>query len=88
MSTSDLRIGNSRAISGKVSPAHPRRSISLLVRRDGSGVISRRLDLDAGSSYEFVFRPRKKGRYSVKVLFAGDADHKPSEATKAFTVTK
>lgn len=86
LSTATVRLGATKAISGAVAPAHTG-SVKVTIKRDGKQVLARNLPL-SGSRYSLRYKPNAVGSYSVTVSFAGDADHKPSAATKSFRVIR
>ncbi|HEX2110139.1 MAG TPA: hypothetical protein VHF67_01185 [Gaiellaceae bacterium] len=74
-------------VRGAVSPAHRGRVSVTLQRRRGSRfvrVAAKGVALNAASRYATSFRRPRARLCRVVVRFAGDADHRPSTATRAF----
>lgn len=78
----DLKLGKSRTISGRVSPAHPKKVVRLTIKRGKQVVLRKNLGLNESSAYRYRYKPNRPGRYSVNVRFPGDADSKPSDKTR------
>jgi len=75
------------AARGAVSPAHRGRVSVTLQRRRGSRfvrVAAKNVALNAASRYSTSFRRPRAQFCRIVVRFAGDADHRPSTATRAF----
>ena len=84
----DLKLGQSRPLSGTVSPAHSG-TVELVVKRNGTLVLTKALPLDAASSYRFSYKPTSTGNYTAQVTFAGDADHlNGSSPIRSFKVVR
>lgn len=89
VSTANLKLGQSRVISGRVSPAHPGKTVTLTIKRNGKNVLVRNLRLNGASSYSFRYRPNGVGRYTVSVRFAGDRDHRSDNSpTRSFKTVR
>jgi hypothetical protein len=89
VSKATLKLGKSRAISGKVGPAHAGETVRVTVERNGRPVLNRNLRLNGASAYSLNYRPKSVGRYTVQVRFAGDEDHTPAaSALKSFRVVR
>jgi hypothetical protein len=73
VSSSDLKLGRSRVVSGTVSPAHGG-SVRLVVKRNGS-IIERKSATLNDSRYRFGYKPTRPGRYTFYAIFPKDADH-------------
>ena len=86
--TKDLKLGQSRTIAGKVSPAHAGKVVKMTIKRPGQPALVRNLRLDASSVYKFSYKPNKTGRHTVTVNFAKDSDHLGGSATKSFRVVR
>ena len=86
VSKANLKLGQSRVISGRVVPAHDS-SVKVTIKRNGKRVLSRNLKLK-DSRFTLRYKPRAVGVYSVRIAFAGDADHKPNAAAKSFRVVR
>lgn len=85
---SQLKVGQRRAISGRVFPNH-RNSVDATIKRNGKVIERRRVLLDNRSRYRFVYRPRTPGRYAFFVTFPGDRDHLPNRSPqKSFRVVR
>lgn len=78
----DLKLGKSRTISGRVSPAHPNKAVRLTIKRGKQVVLRKNLGLNESSAYRYRYKPNRPGRYSLNVRFPGDADSKPSGKTR------
>ncbi len=78
----DLKLGKSRTISGRVSPAHPKKVVRLTIKRGKQVVLRKNLGLNESSAYRYRYKPNRPGRYSVNVRFPGDSDSKPSDKTR------
>lgn len=85
VSSSTIGIGQRNMISGIVRPSHSGR-VTLTIRKPGADLV-RNLPL-RGSRFSFNYKPPVAGRYTVSVRFAGDADHRPSSASKSFRVIR
>ena len=88
VAATDLKLGRARAISGAVAPAHEG-EVELIVERKGKAVLQKNLPIDANSRFATSFKPTAPGTYSVRVSFAGDADHAAGNSpTKTFRVVR
>jgi manganese oxidase len=86
-SLSSFRLGRPVTISGDIKPARGG-AVTLIVNRAGSQVLSEELTL-ANSRYSFRYTPAQAGTYTVRAVFAGDADHLGnSSPEKSFRVTR
>ncbi len=72
-STTNLKLGKSRTISGAVSPAHTG-SVTLTIKRDGAVLTTKTLTLSS-SKYSFTYKPPSVGTYSFSASFGSDTDH-------------
>ncbi|QIN78432.1 hypothetical protein GBA65_07730 [Rubrobacter marinus] len=71
---SNLKLGQTRLISGRLTPAHPGRPVKVTIRRGGRIVAVR----NVASTFSFRYKPTRTGLYSVRASFAGDADTRAS----------
>lgn len=85
MSSGTMQLGQRKLISGVVRPAHSGR-VTLTIKKPGADVV-KNLTL-RNSRFSFNYKPPVVGAYSVNVRFSGDADHKPSTATRSFRVIR
>ncbi len=68
----DLKLGQSRAITGLVShQSHGGLPVTVVVRRNGAVVEERRLRLDREVHYGFGYRPSRPGDYTFVARFDG-----------------
>lgn len=67
---SNLALGRSRLISGRLTPAHPGSPVKVTIKRNGRQVGVR----NVGSVFSFRYRPSATGLYALSASFAGDAD--------------
>jgi uncharacterized protein YjdB len=87
MSTTTLKLGGTKQFSGVVRPAH-NTSVRMIVRKNGTQVLSRNLTL-TNSRFTSSYKPnRGVGNYSVTIIFPKDADSLSSSATKSFRVIR
>lgn len=88
LSKSRVDAGRRVAISGSVAPSQ-QGDVYLTIRRGGktlrNGVP---LTLSNSSTYEYVYRPKSAGDYTVIVFSPGDADHQPGSTTRTLRVKK
>lgn len=81
----DLTLGRSRLVSGRLTPAHPGRPVKVIIRRNGQQVAVR----NVASVFSFRYRPNATGLYSLTASFAGDADTRPdSSPVRRFRVVR
>ncbi len=82
LSASRIARGRSLIIKGAVSPRHAGAKVTIQYKRSGSSW--RRLatrTLSSTSAYSYRWRPRSRGTYYIKTVFAGDPSHRGSTAT-------
>ena len=85
---SDLKLKKSRPISGSVAPAHAG-DVELVVKRNGTPVLTETLPLNAESGFSYRYKPAKTGKYAVQVSFAGDEDHLANKSpVRSFKVVR
>ena len=91
VSSKDLKLGKSRAVSVSVGPDDQAGSrIAVTIDRPGAlSTITKRGALDDASRYGFSYKPTARGVYKVSASFAGDADALGSDsAVKSFKVVR
>jgi hypothetical protein len=69
-----VRLFGTATVRGHVSPAHPGGKVAVTLMRGGVAVASRHPTIDAGRTYETMFRIDAPGVYRVRASFS-DADH-------------
>lgn len=74
VSSANLRLGESRTISGTVFPGHHDMPVTLTIERNGVPVATRRTPTDAASRFSTSYKPTRTGAYSVIARFP---DHFP-----------
>ncbi|HET7479640.1 MAG TPA: hypothetical protein VFJ72_09020 [Rubrobacteraceae bacterium] len=74
VAATNLKLGNSRVISGSVAPAHAG-VVKLTIKRNGAPVLANKSLSLKSSRYSFSYKPPRAGLYTVSVSFAGEADH-------------
>lgn len=75
-SSTNLKLGGKRVISGSVSPVGAGRSVRMTIYTPGSARnVIKTLTLDGASRYKFAYKPSAPGKYSVSVSFLRDADN-------------
>jgi thermitase len=72
-STTTLDLGQKRALSGRVLPAHEG-SVKMIIKRNGTKIATKSLSLN-DSRYRFVYKPSRPGRYTFFTVFPKDKDH-------------
>ena len=83
----NLELGDSKTISGSVSPAHTG-SLKLTIERNGRRLTTRTVPL-ASTGYSFTYKPTRTGTYAVFARFGSDTDHLGSTSMKrSFKVVK
>ncbi|QIN81384.1 hypothetical protein GBA63_01145 [Rubrobacter tropicus] len=90
VATADMKLGNTRAIGGGVSPNNSGGTVRLTIDRPGTlTTITRNLTLNEFSRYSTSYRPTAVGTYRIKAAFAKDADNLASTSeTKSFRVVR
>lgn len=74
--TGNLRLGETRPLTGSVSPAGAGSSVRMTIYTPGiARNVTKTLTLDGASRYRFSYKPKVAGRYSVRVSFLEDADN-------------
>ncbi|MBA2442070.1 MAG: hypothetical protein H0V53_06645 [Rubrobacter sp.] len=83
--TSQLKLGQSKVVSGVVAPSHTG-SVTVTVK-NGTKVVAKKSVPLQDSRYRFVYKPPRAGTYTVTASFAKDADHlgntSPAKSFKA-----
>lgn len=75
-STTTLKLGKAKTISGSVAPAHAGKKVEVTISKKGAGVVKTLTPrLSSTSKFATSFKPKQKGTYLVRVSFGGDADH-------------
>ncbi|QIN81381.1 hypothetical protein GBA63_01130 [Rubrobacter tropicus] len=88
--TADMKLGNTRAIAGGVSPNQAGSFVRVTIDRPGDlPNATRGFTLNAFSRFGFTYRPTAVGTYRVKASFVKDADGLGStSAVKSFRVVR
>ena len=86
LSRTTMLLGGSATVAGKVSPNHAGKRV-YLQRKTSTGWVSVTSKLlNSTSNVSFTVKPTKRGTYTYRLSFAGDADHlggfSPSRAVK------
>lgn len=89
LSGTQLKVGESLTMSGRVSPDHQGDKVTLIIKRNGEEVARKSVALDENSRYSLAYEPPGAGEYSVVTRFAGDSDHVGStSSTRSFSVIR
>lgn len=81
----NLKLGNDRLVSGRLTPAHPGRPVKVTIKRNGQQVAVR----NVASVFSFRYRPNATGLYALSASFAGDADTRADTSpVKRFRVVR
>lgn len=87
-STKNISLGGRKLIVGAVRPDHSD-TVRVIVKRGTNVVATRNVSLNDSSRYRFSYKPNARGRYSVSVSVARDADHLAGTSpAKSFRVTR
>ena len=86
---SNLKLGRSRPIAGRVLPNHASKTVRVVIKRNGTVVGRQSVRLNSNSVYRFSYKPQRIGRYAFYAVLPADTDHLGNRSPqKAFRVVR
>ena len=86
---SNLKLGRSRPIVGRVLPNHAGKAVRVVIKRNGAIISRRGVRLNSNSVYRFSYKPQRTGYYAFYAVFPSDTDHLGNRSPqKAFRVVR
>ena len=86
---SNLKLGRSRPIVGRVLPNHAGKAVRVVIKRNGAVIARRGVRLNSNSVYRFSYKPQRTGRYTFYAAFPSDTEHLGNRSPqKAYRVVR
>lgn len=77
-SASQLPLGNTFTLSGRVSPSHPGQTLSIQRKLSRGWSELKAIKLDSHSRFSWTYQPKSTGTYELRGSFGGDGSHEPA----------